>query len=412
MGKFQRKKRNQKRFLSILLSAALVMQNGVPALAEESTLMSEDEESTEKTVVDGTAEEHQEESQEDENVQETVEDESSTTEAVKDTASEETSTAESVSTAESESAAEESGSSEESSAEAASTEDSSAEESTTEQETMTEDNSAEEEEETATEEISADAGESTNAEGGNVLKNGSFESTTVTTGKSWKNDIVPTDYGTIWKSVAGTGGMSFSIEDSADAKDGGKVFHISSTDKTARWGLPQDRVSIDSGKKYVCSFWVKAKNVVSETGFSLVAKRQLSTGTTKESLSSVKITGNIEEWTPYQFELDLPFENTDVMQLVIMAEYMTGDVWIDDIRITPIEEEGSLSINKTTLTLTPEKTYKLIVSGAEGETIAWTSDNEEVATVDSDGLVTAVSEGKATITATVNDKKVSCTITE
>jgi len=419
MGKFQRKKRNQKRFLSILLSAALVMQNGVPALAEESTLMSEDEESTEKTVTDGTAEEHQEESQEEENVQETVEDESSTIEAVKDTASEETSTAESVSTAESESAAEESGSSEESSEEAASTEDSSAEESTTEQETTTEDSSAEEtteeEEETATEEISADAGESTNAEGGNVLKNGSFESTTTATGKYWKNDIVPTDFKDLWRPAVGNGGMSFAIEESSDAKDGGKVFHISSTDNTARWDVAQSSIEIDGTKEYECTFWAKAENVTG-TGMYMVLKRMVPGDGTKESISSEKITGSTDGWVQYQFNTEtLPLESGNQLQLDIFGEYMTGDVWIDDIRITPIDDSTSegdtLALNRTTLTLTKEKTYQLKVTGAGEETITWKSSDSSVAAVDGDGKVTAVDVGEAEITAEVKGETLTCKVT-
>lgn len=46
--------------------------------------------------------------------------------------------------------------------------------------------------------------------------------------------------------------------------------------------------------------------------------------------------------------------------------------------------------------------------------LTWTSDNEEVATVDGSGLVTAVSEGTATITATANDGSgvaASCVVT-
>ena len=46
--------------------------------------------------------------------------------------------------------------------------------------------------------------------------------------------------------------------------------------------------------------------------------------------------------------------------------------------------------------------------------MTWTSDNEEVATVDENGLVTAVGEGTATITATANDGSgvsASCVVT-
>ncbi len=44
-------------------------------------------------------------------------------------------------------------------------------------------------------------------------------------------------------------------------------------------------------------------------------------------------------------------------------------------------------------------------------TITWRSDNESVATVSAEGLVTAVAVGTATITATYQDKTASCVVT-
>ena len=70
--------------------------------------------------------------------------------------------------------------------------------------------------------------------------------------------------------------------------------------------------------------------------------------------------------------------------------------------------------------LTVERTYTAQLSAtiapedADNRTVSWTSDNEEVATVDENGLVTAVGEGTATITATANDGSgvaASCVVT-
>lgn len=416
MGKFQRKKRYHKRLLSVLLSAALVMQNGVPVLAEESTVTSESEEASEKAAADGTEKELQAETPEEEKEQEIAEHESSTGENVKETSESQESSSVESSVAEGEtdevkSTAEESASSEEESADERTSEESSTEEITTE-EGKTEETEEEEEE---TESISAEAGESTNAEGGNVLKNGSFESTTTATGKYWKNDIVPTDYGNIWRATPGTGGMSFAIEDSTDAKDGGKVFHISSTDNTARWDLAQSSIEIDGTKEYECTFWVKAENVTG-TGMYMVMKRMVPGTGTKESIPSDKITGSTDGWVQYRFTTEtLPLESGNQLQLDIFGEYMTGDVWVDDIRITPIEdntEEGdTLALNRTTLTLTTEKTHQLKVTGAGEETITWASSDSAVATVDENGLVTAVDVGEAEITAEVKGETLTCKVT-
>ena len=66
-----------------------------------------------------------------------------------------------------------------------------------------------------------------------------------------------------------------------------------------------------------------------------------------------------------------------------------------------------VTLNKTSLSLTVGGTVILNAtitpSEATNKNVTWSSDNEEVATVDENGLVTAVGVGTATITATVND---------
>lgn len=314
-----------------------------------------------------------------------------------------------------ESSSEEKSSVEESSdEEKSSTEESSSEEKSTEEESSDEKESTTEE--TTEEEEGKNPAASTNAEGGNVLKNGSFENTVSATSinpdnKGWKNDLAPADFGKVWQATPGTGGMSFAIEDDTNAKDGGKVFHISSTDATARWDLAQSSIEIDTAKEYECTFWVKAENVTG-TGMYMVLKRMVPGDGTKESVTSKKITGSTEGWVQYRFTTEtLPFEAGNQLQLDIFGEYMTGDVWVDDIRITPIEEEANISISDTTLTLEAGKTHQLSVTGADTNTVTWKSDKEAVATVDADGLVTAVGAGEATITATVNGKDLTCKVT-
>ncbi|MBO5749002.1 MAG: Ig domain-containing protein, partial [Muribaculaceae bacterium] len=71
--------------------------------------------------------------------------------------------------------------------------------------------------------------------------------------------------------------------------------------------------------------------------------------------------------------------------------------------------EASLKVNETT-TLTAT----VLPETATNKTVAWTSSNESVATVDADGVVTAIAVGEATITATTtdgSDLSASCTVT-
>ena len=53
---------------------------------------------------------------------------------------------------------------------------------------------------------------------------------------------------------------------------------------------------------------------------------------------------------------------------------------------------------------------RLIVTGTDVTPSSWTSDNTGVVTVGSDGKLTPVSSGKANVTATVGDAKVTCII--
>ena len=136
----------------------------------------------------------------------------------------------------------------------------------------------------------------------------------------------------------------------------------------------------------------------------------------KETISSDKFTGSTDGWVQYRFTTEtLPLEAGNTLQLDIFGEYMTGDVWVDDIRITPIDngtsEGETITLNKTTLTLTPEKTHQLKVTGADGEEITWASSDEMIATVDNTGLVTAVAIGETEITATVKGKTLTCKVT-
>ena len=74
----------------------------------------------------------------------------------------------------------------------------------------------------------------------------------------------------------------------------------------------------------------------------------------------------------------------------------------------------SVKLDKTTISLDKGKTVTLIATvgpeNATDPTVTWTSSDETVATV-KDGIVTAVKEGTATITAKAGDKTATCTVT-
>ena len=74
-----------------------------------------------------------------------------------------------------------------------------------------------------------------------------------------------------------------------------------------------------------------------------------------------------------------------------------------------------INLDKEKLTLEKASTYKLSVFVfGDDKSVTWSSNNEDVASVDSNGLVTAVNAGLATITVTANDgsgMSASCEVT-
>ena len=81
-------------------------------------------------------------------------------------------------------------------------------------------------------------------------------------------------------------------------------------------------------------------------------------------------------------------------------------------KIIPVESI-TLDQSEKTLNIGETVTLKATVSpdNATNKSVTWSSDDEAVATVDTNGKVTAKSVGTATITATAGDKSATCTIT-
>ena len=119
-------------------------------------------------------------------------------------------------------------------------------------------------------------------------------------------------------------------------------------------------------------------------------------------------------------EVFLP--NSDMVVFVpkgCETTYQNAEGWKDfEIKIIIENPVTSITLNTEQLTMeygTKEQlTATVAPDDADNTTVTWTSDNEEVATVDGSGLVTAVGEGTATITATANDGSgvaASCVVT-
>lgn len=88
----------------------------------------------------------------------------------------------------------------------------------------------------------------------------------------------------------------------------------------------------------------------------------------------------------------------------------------EPFNINPTITEYSISMSETALELRRPDPVQLSVTfqpalAQQEKTVSWVSSDPSVAAVDENGSVTAVAPGTATITATVEDKQVSCAVT-
>ena len=96
------------------------------------------------------------------------------------------------------------------------------------------------------------------------------------------------------------------------------------------------------------------------------------------------------------------------------GEKATCSVTVKEAATVPVE---SVSLDKTSLELTEGDTGTLIATvepnNATNKNVTWSTSNASIATVDANGLVTAVSAGTATITVTTEDGSFTakCTVT-
>lgn len=86
-----------------------------------------------------------------------------------------------------------------------------------------------------------------------------------------------------------------------------------------------------------------------------------------------------------------------------------GEPWTDP-NPGPEPEEKTLTINRTNASLVVGDSMTLVATAPEGSTVTWTSSNPTAVSVNSNGRVTALADGTATITATDGTLSDTCTV--
>lgn len=175
------------------------------------------------------------------------------------------------------------------------------------------------------------------------------------------------------------------------------------------------------GKSAVCSLTVVAVPVTVE-----------SINIVPESLN-IKDTETLKievEITPSNANTPIVFTSSNETVAIVVNGNLVGvsagtctitasaDGHSDTVAVTvthQIVEVTSIALNVSEIIVSPSSVYQLIATvlpaNAEDKTVSWVSSNPTVATVDNNGLVTYISDGSCTITATAGGKSATATCT-
>lgn len=181
----------------------------------------------------------------------------------------------------------------------------------------------------------------------------------------------------------------------------------------------------DGGKTATCSVTVKSKTIsvtgVSLSEFSLSMEegetRTLTATVTPENATDKSVTWSSSAESVATVSSTGEVTAKSVGSATITVKTTDGGMIATcyvSVKAKVIPVTG-ISLNKTSMTIKVGETQTLIAtitpSDATDKTVTWKSSNTAVATVDSNGKVTAKSIGTATISATAGDITANCAVT-
>ena len=226
-----------------------------------------------------------------------------------------------------------------------------------------------------------------------LVKNGGYETTLAGFPASWN----------LWTS---TGGLN-AVSDREVFKDGYSSLHLSNvTPGSDSRGSVHQTFNINTddlkelwGQSVKISQWVKTENFV---GDALMIRVHYAAVSGAYLAKSIPVQST-QDWTYYEYIIDLPDTNFATIKIENLYEYGQGDVWIDNTVVTKYIKAKSLTLNAEKVVLPVDGTQDLTVAFAPANTtiqeVVWTTSDASVATVEN-GTITAVAPGCATITVT------------
>ena len=163
-------------------------------------------------------------------------------------------------------------------------------------------------------------------------------------------------------------------------------------------------LSLVDGKMYVLSVWVKYDADSGARYSQLMAKNTGKVDGAGHNNPYATSAPNLTEWT----KLEVPFLYDSTQNIAINLNMQqnsgVGAVYFDLLQITELVDataDFTVSGAEEPMNVGDQVALKPVMTPANASTtIVWTSSDTSVATVDANGVVTAVSAGTVTITAT------------
>ncbi|WP_195575016.1 polysaccharide lyase family 8 super-sandwich domain-containing protein [Paenibacillus sp. 1001270B_150601_E10] len=246
----------------------------------------------------------------------------------------------------------------------------------------------------------------------NLVPNGDFETTEAANG-TWVQytdmNPVPVSWDT-WIPI-GSGkpaNRTVTLTLDKDTQYRGEQSILIDAFKTSRVSL-NVKAPVEAGKSYRLQVWYKTENIEGGSGVYYRTSVQNSSGSKlTDGPGSSKVYGT-NDWTMQQVFITVPSEGAKFF-IEMFLENATGKVWFDNLILEEYNGITGLTLEPSSMMMTAGDTKSLKVThtpnNLQSPEVIWSSSDENVATVDHVGHVTAVAAGVATITVATKDQSI------
>lgn len=254
-----------------------------------------------------------------------------------------------------------------------------------------------------------------------AIEDGSFEQSvdnTVSNHISSKGDVKwnGADLSSNWSTYFDRGEVKLSVIKDASAAQDGQYFLEFTPNGSGRANLQYKipAAELKSGHEYVIKVWFKG---TADT--DITSRIQAVYLTSGNATTSGVLT---EEWTCLEHRFtyrQVAGRDPMVINIGMMGDGTTGSMFIDNVSITHIPREDApatgIQFSADEVDMSVGATKQLSVVAIPEDTTdtliyEWKSSDETIATVDSNGKVTARKEGKVTIKASAGGFEATCTV--